>query len=64
MRVRKLSKYLRRGRNRKVGRDKKGGWQVGSRGGCLKKRGGMEPLYEVCMYSLAICSGFTGAGLH
>ena len=64
MRVRKLSKYLRRGQNRKVGGIKRGGGKLGQGAGALKKRGGMEPLYEVCMYSLAICSGFTGAGLH
>ena len=46
-----------------MGRGKKGGGKLGQGAGALKKRGG-GPLYEVCMYSLAICSGFTGAGLH
>ena len=46
----KLSKYLERGWNRKKGRghkDFKKGGQAGSRGGCLKKGGGLEPPYEL-----------------
>ena len=43
---------------------KKRGWgKLGQGGGALKKVG-LEPPYEVCIYSLAICSGFTAAGLH
>ena len=39
-------KYLKRGWNRKEGRGNKGfkkGGQAGSRGGCLKKKGGWSP---------------------
>ena len=44
-------KYLKRGWNRKEGKDNKdlkkgGGGQAGPRGGCLKK-GGLEPPYEL-----------------
>ena len=48
MRVGETGKYFIRGWNRKAGRGnkdlKKGGGQAGSRGGCLKKRGGWNPL--------------------
>ena len=46
------AKYLQRGRNRKDGRgnkDFKKVGQAGSRGGCLKKGGGLEPPYELCL---------------
>ena len=35
---------------------KKGGGQAGSRGGCPKKEGGLEPLYEVCFVSIKFVS--------
>ena len=51
MRVGELSKYLKRGWNRKEGKGnknfKKGGGQDGSRDGCLKKERGLEPPYEL-----------------
>ena len=43
-------KYLKRGWNRKQGRGHKGfkkGGQAESRGGCLKKGGGLEPPYKL-----------------
>ena len=46
-------KYLKRGWNREKGRgnkDFKKGWQAGARDGSLKK-GGMEPPYELCLFS-------------
>ena len=50
-------KYLRRAWNRKEGRGnkkiKKGGGQAGSRGGCLKKGGGLEPPYELWLSLLS-----------
>ena len=43
---------------------KRGCGKLGQGVGALKNGGGLEPPYEVCIYSLAICSGFTAAGLH
>ena len=44
-------KYLKRGCDITEGKghkDFKKGGQAGSRGGCLKKGGGLEPPYELC----------------
>ena len=46
-------KHLKRWWEKKEGRqnkDFKKGWQAGSRGECLKKGGGLEPPYELCIF--------------